>query len=107
MKKINISFLILSISLLVSTGCKKDWLERQSKSLITDDQVWNDPKQILALLANYYDRLPTDMGLRDNTNPEQWRNMADYDDAIWSGYSGEDGRNNIVSYATDRWRLWN
>ena len=35
-----------------------------------------------------------------------WRNMADYDDAMWSGYSGEDGRNNITSYATNRWQLW-
>jgi hypothetical protein len=33
--------------------------------------------------------------------------MADYDNAMWSGQSNEDGRNNIVNYAPDRWRLWN
>jgi starch-binding outer membrane protein, SusD/RagB family len=107
------SFLLITTVVLLS-GCKKDWLDRQSKTLIVDNQVWNDPKEILALIANYYDRLPTDMGLRDITlnSPyggqvqEQWRNMADYDDAMWSGYSGEDGRNNITSYPTSRWSLW-
>ncbi|MGE5519841.1 MAG: RagB/SusD family nutrient uptake outer membrane protein [Candidatus Dadabacteria bacterium] len=99
MKKVYIGIaLLLSIGLV---SCKKDWLDRQSKTLITDSQVWNDPAQITAYLANLYDRLPTDMGIHDN-----WRNMADYDDAIWSGYSGEDGRNNIVSYPTSRWQLW-
>ncbi len=110
MKKIFLSFLfILSLSFF---SCKKDWLDRQSKTLVIDDQVWNDPKQIVALLANYYDRLPTDLGLVDvNDGADgrlaQWRNMADYDEAMWSGQSNEDGRNNIASYATNRWYLWN
>jgi len=102
----------------VFVSCKKDWLERQSKTLITDDQVWNDPQQIVALLANYYDRLPADIGLVDDNETTgasgsadgrraQWRNMADYDEAMWSGYSGEDGRNNLTTYSTSRWALWN
>lgn len=103
--------LILLLSLF-TISCKKDWLDRQSKTLIVDNQIWNDPNQIQALLANYYDRLATDAGLQDiNDGADgrlaQWRNMADYDDAMWSGYSGEDGRNNIVNYATNRWELWN
>lgn len=109
------SFLLLCLSLL---ACKKEWLQRESKSLITDPQVWNDPKQITSLLANFYDRLPSDMGLQDinDLNPDgslrdgrlaQWRNMADYDDAMWSGQSNQDGRNNLPNYATNRWFLWN
>jgi starch-binding outer membrane protein, SusD/RagB family len=93
--------LLIGVGALSFTGCKKDWLERQPKSLIVDEQVWNDPKQYTALLANYYDRLPTDMGLTGN-----WRNMANYDDAMWSGYSGEDWRNNIASFGFDSWRYW-
>jgi hypothetical protein len=93
-------------------SCKKDWLQRESKSLILEEQVWNDPKQITSLLANYYDRLPTDIGLTDQTEAldgrySQWRNMADYDEGMWSGQSNNDGRNNLTSYATDRWLLWN
>lgn len=103
-----ISF-IFGISL---SSCKKEWLQRESKSLILEEQVWNDPKQITSLLANYYDRLPSEVGLQDiNDGADgrlaQWRNMADYDDAMWSGQSNQDGRNNLSSYATNRWFLWN
>jgi hypothetical protein len=91
-------------------SCKKDWLQREPKSILVDDQVWNDPKQITALLANFYNRIPTDMGLdQPNNNISEynnWRRMADYDDAMWSGLSNEDGRNNITQYATNRWELW-
>ncbi|MFT3824806.1 MAG: RagB/SusD family nutrient uptake outer membrane protein [Chitinophagaceae bacterium] len=104
MKKIYFS-LIISLLLLIVAGCKKDWLERTPQTIILEEQVWNDPKMILGLLANYYDRLPTDMGVNDQAG-SQWRNMADYDDAMWSGYTGEDGRNNIVSYPYSRWALW-
>jgi len=110
MKKI---FYILTIStfFLLTFGCEKDWLERQPKNIILEEQVWNDPKMILALLANYYNRLTTDTGIEDVTtdgfNIMQWRNMGDYDDAMWSGQSNNDGRNNIINYSYDRWRLWN
>jgi hypothetical protein len=102
--------------LLMLMACKKGWLDRKPRNLVLENQVWNDPKQIVGLLANFYDRIPTDMGLVDIANnaidiaqsrQAQWRNMADYDDAMWSGYSGEDGRNNIPAYGFDRWRLWN
>jgi len=92
---------ILSILLVAFSACNDQWLERTPQSIITENQVWNDANMIVGLLANYYERLPTDMGVDGN-----WRNMADYDDAMWSGYSGEDGRNNITSYATSRWQLW-
>lgn len=111
MKRLN--YIVVVCLCLVSVSCKKDWLQRESKSLILDDQVWNDPKQITSLLANYYDRLPADQGLQDNNEAAndgrraQWRNMADYDEAMWSGQSNQDGRNNITSYATNRWFLWN
>lgn len=116
MKKTYLNFTIILCLALFS--CKKEWLQRESKSLILEEQVWNDPKQITSLLASYYDRLPTDMGLQDvnDLNPDntprdgrlaQWRNMADYDDAMWSGQSNQDARNNLTTYATNRWFLWN
>lgn len=116
MKKTYIS-ITLAACLFVFAGCKKDWLERKSRTILPEEQVWNDPKQVLALLANFYDRLPTDGGLTDvnevNTDNvaigknAQWRNMANYDDAMWSGQSNEDWRNNIPAYNFDSWRLWN
>ncbi|WP_448634290.1 RagB/SusD family nutrient uptake outer membrane protein [Pedobacter panaciterrae] len=80
-------------------------MEREPTTIVTDDQLWKDPKLIIGLLANYYNRIPTDMGLTDQAG-SQWRNMADYDDAMWSGFSNEEGRNNIVSYDRGRWRLY-
>ncbi len=87
------------------SSCKKNFLEREPTTIVTDDQLWKDPKLITGLLANYYNRLPTDMGLTDQAG-SQWRNMADYDDAMWSGFSNEEGRNNIVTYDRSRWRLY-
>jgi starch-binding outer membrane protein, SusD/RagB family len=114
--KLLYKYSLIICCLVAMTACKKGWLDRQPRHLLVDAQVWNDPKQIVGLLANFYDRLPTDMGLVDIANNNidinqsrqaQWRNMADYDDAMWSGYAGEDGRNNITAYGFDRWRLWN
>ena len=100
MKKIYFLSVTLMCCMLLFS-CKKDWLQREPKNLLTDDQIWTDPKQYLNLFANFYNRLPTDMGLDGN-----WRNMADYDDAMWSGNSNEEGRNNITSYGTNRWEYW-
>jgi hypothetical protein len=99
--------------ILTTLACQKDWLDRNPRTILSDEQVWNDPKQIVALLANFYDRLPSETGLVDIINEgadgrlAQWRNMANYDDAMWSGQSNEDGRNNIPSYGYNSWYLWN
>jgi hypothetical protein len=100
MKRIYFLSTLLTFTL-VLFSCKKDWLQREPKDILTDDQIWNDPKQYLNLFANYYNRLTTDMGFDGN-----WRNMADYDDAMWSGNSNDEGRNNIASYPTNRWEYW-
>lgn len=96
--------------MLVFAGCN-DWLERKPQNIILEEQVWNDPKMITGLLANYYDRLPyhTDLNHGSNgdvnaTNREGWQDFAAYDEAMWS--NNDDARNNILSYPVDRWRLW-
>jgi hypothetical protein len=100
MKKILYCFAVCI--LLFTSACEKDWLERKSKTLILEEQVWNDPKMILGLLANYYNRLTMDQSIETN-----WRNMANYDDAMWSGQNNEEGRNNMVNYSYSSWTLWN
>jgi hypothetical protein len=114
MKKL-FRYLLIICCLFSFAACKKGWLERTPRNIVLEEQVWNDPTQIVGLLANLYDRIPTDMGLVDidhvnidinQARQAQWRNMADYDDAMWSGYSGEDARNNITAYPFDRWRIW-
>ncbi len=99
MKKIIFCFAVCL--LLFVTSCEKDWLERKSKTLIYEEQVWNDPKMILGLMANYYNRLTMDQSIETN-----WRNMANYDDAMWSGQNNEEGRNNMANYGYNAWTLW-
>lgn len=115
MKKHIYKFLTLLTFVTVFVSCDGDWMERKPKNLVTDDQVWNDPKQILGLLANYYDRIATLSGLEDREDSRyddkkarimQWRNMADFDDAMWSGYDGENYRNVRTEYNYDYARLW-
>lgn len=103
--------LTISVLLASSSACQKDFLERQPPNIILESQVWNDTKLITSLLANYYDRLPShtqiDLGADVNANPPRptgWTDFAAYDEAMWSG--NNDGPNFIVSYAFDRWRLW-
>lgn len=92
-------YLILGASLLPLASCQDDWLEREAPTVILEEQVWNDPKMITSLLANFYNRLPAHSQINAG-----WENFAAYDEAMWSG-NGE-GSNNIVAYGFDRWRLW-
>ena len=91
---------IISILLVTFSACQKNWLDRTPQSIITDAQLWGDPNMITGLLANYYERLPTDMDLDANFGV-----MANYDDAMWSGYSGDDTRSNLT-YPTSQWQLY-
>lgn len=94
----------IGIIILLSTvlqSCHGDWLERDPKTIILEEQVWNDSKQIEGLLANFYDRLPVLTGFQDN-----WRNMSMFDDAMWSGYAGEEWRNQMRDYATNFGEMW-
>lgn len=84
--------------MLVFAGCN-DWLERKPQNIILEEQVWNDPKMITGLLANYYDRLPAHTSLTTG-----WAEFSAYDEAMWS--NNDDGRNNIINYPTTRWTLW-
>jgi hypothetical protein len=86
----------------VSTSCNSDFLELQPPNILLDEQVWNDSKLVTGVLSNYYDRLPAHTSLTSG-----WADFAAYDEAMWSGYSGNDGLNNIVTYNFDRWGLWN
>ncbi|MDQ3292681.1 MAG: RagB/SusD family nutrient uptake outer membrane protein, partial [Bacteroidota bacterium] len=100
-------FLIFGASLLPISACEDDWLEREAPNVILEEQVWNDPKMITSLLANFYNRLPYHVTIANGTsatNPNGWQLFADYDEAIWSG--NVEGGNNIFSYGFERWRLW-
>ena len=92
----NASIIILLCLLIASCD---DWLERDSKTIVSEEQVWNDSKQILALLANYYDRLPSLSGFSGDMNLGSY-----FDDASWSGTGN--ANNQLISYAYSFARYW-
>ena len=91
----------LTLLAVLSTSCDSNYLELEPPNILLDNQVWNDTKLVTGVLSNYYDRLPAHTTLTGG-----WADFAAYDEAMWSGYSGNDGLNNIVSYNYGRWGLW-
>lgn len=89
----------LALGLCIS-GCSHDeWLDRDPKKTITDEQLWDDPKLLRSLLANYYDRMPTFHGVFNTGG------MTELDDAMWSGHRDQNGRNDF-QYGNDYGRYW-
>lgn len=101
MKYFNKYIFVLTLISALSTSCNSDYLELEPPNILLDSQVWNDTKLVTGVLSNYYDRLPTHTTLTGG-----WPDFAAYDEAMWSGYSGNDGLNNIGSYNFGRWGLW-
>ena len=102
MKNIFKLFIVI-IVLVTSFSCKKDLLETEPTTILSDDQIWNDPKLVAAALANMYNRLP-----RYSSTISGTENYSIFDDAMWSGLTNQDLeiRNNLPEYAYDRWRYW-
>ena len=98
MKRIYIAIALFAC--LGTSSCKHDdWFDRDSKSNISDEQLWNDPKLITSLLANYYDRLPTMHGVFNTGG------MTELDDAMWSGTRDQNWRNDF-QLGDDYGRYW-
>lgn len=97
--------LIFGVFLLSSSGCNKETLELQPKSILLESQVWNDEVMIADLLANYYNRLPVHSQINSGE-----RYFAELDEAVAVSSEGSNmdvNDNNIISYAYNRWTLWN
>lgn len=98
MKKIYISIALFT-GLLFSSCNHDDWFDRDSKALITDNQLWNDPNMLNSMLANYYDRLPSMHGVFNTGG------MTELDDAMWSGHRDQNWRNDF-QFNDDYGRFW-
>lgn len=109
-----IAALLLAVPL---AACGDDVLNTDPQTILTDEQVWNDPALIRSVLADYYNRLPrhTDFGVNGNCDyspPDDycgWKDYAAYDEAIWSGVGNFDYefRNSLINYPYQRWSVWN
>ncbi|WP_114778616.1 RagB/SusD family nutrient uptake outer membrane protein [Botryobacter ruber] len=93
-----ITWLALSALILLASCDTDEWLERQPKNRITDQQLWSDPGLILSMLSNYYDRIP--VGAVFNSQA-----MAQLDDAMWSGHTDQNWLNDF-QFGNDYGRYW-
>jgi hypothetical protein len=98
MKKISI--IIYSTALLLTAGCKKDseFLNVQPTSILTNEQAFSDPAQVLSILADLYNRQVDFSGL-DNG----WASFADFSES----FPSENGSANIVQRNQWEFKEWN
>ena len=104
MKNIFKLFILITVSL-SSFSCKKDLLDTESQTILSDEQIWSDPALINSVLANLYDRLPRFASITSTINYQV------YDEAMYSGINNNDreARNNISQYGTTgigSWTYW-
>ena len=94
--------IILATVLVYSTGCKKDsdFLNVQPTSILTNEQAFSDPAQVLSIMADLYNRQLDFSGL-DNS----WATFADFSES----FPSENGASNIVQrndWGFDTWNTW-
>lgn len=111
---INYTFSLLT--LLILSSCS-DYLDREPKDILLEEQVWRDAKLATSVLANLYDRLPGTTGFGGagttvlNVNlisTGTWADQALLDDAMWSGLNND--RNNLNLFPYNYWAVdnyWN
>jgi starch-binding outer membrane protein, SusD/RagB family len=101
--KSTFKLLILVTVSIASFSCKREILDTESQTILSDDQIWKDPKMVASVLANMYNRLPRYSSVISGTE-----NYAIFDEGMWSGLSNQDLeiRNNLPEYAYDGWRYW-
>ena len=92
----NFKLIILSAAILVSGASCSKFLDRESQSILSDDQVYSDEKMVISVLANYYGRVSWGQHIGNTSS------LAILDEAGFS--SG--GPNNRQNYEDDLWRVY-
>jgi hypothetical protein len=95
MKKINLLIFVITLSL--SWGCKTDeeFLNRPPAEVITTEQAFSDPAQVLSILANLYNRQFSVYRLNN------WQTFADFNEVY---VSADDNLTNLW-HTNNTWPL--
>src|SRR5690606_35942807 len=94
MKKFKL-YILLALILTSTAACNK-FLDRESESILTDEQIYSDEKMIISVLANYYGRVSWGQHI-GATNSFTLLDEA----GISSG-----GPNNLQNYTDSLWRVY-
>ncbi|MDJ1485478.1 RagB/SusD family nutrient uptake outer membrane protein [Cytophagaceae bacterium DM2B3-1] len=96
MKKYTLLFLLLFIT----WGCNdEDFLNRDPKDVLLDEQVWQDKGLVFSVLADLYDRYP------DYQTIENWVEFTNFDEAFASA-NPDYGRHKNQNYGYGDWSYW-
>lgn len=100
MRKI-LSVTILAATLMGAGGCKKEseFLNVLPTSILTNEQAFSDPAQVLSILANLYNRQ------QDIATIKDWRTMADFAEAFPSS-NGDLGKVQRTDWGYGEWGTW-
>lgn len=93
------NILIGTVCISILASCGNGWFERDPKTILTNEQVWNDPAMVKSQLANLYDRITHLHGVFNTGG------MCEVDDAMWCGTLDQNWRNEF-EYGNDYGRLW-
>ncbi|MDR0692610.1 MAG: RagB/SusD family nutrient uptake outer membrane protein [Prevotellaceae bacterium] len=101
MKKI---YCIICMAALLAAGGCKDFLDRESENLLTDDQVFSDENMINAVLANYYGRIDWGQRIDDHDSYMATDEAANSGSGgwTWGGSPYEDGIFRVYDYTLIR-----
>lgn len=100
MKRNSIKLIIMGTAFAsLLSGCGDSWFERDPKTILTNEQVWNDPAMVKSQLANLYDRITHLHGVFNTGG------MCETDDAMWCGTLDQNSKNTL-QYGNDYGRLW-
>ncbi|MGQ1891598.1 RagB/SusD family nutrient uptake outer membrane protein [Thermophagus sp. OGC60D27] len=95
--------LIYIISVILALGywgCDDDaFLDREPKDILLDEQVYSDNALALAVLADFYFRLPEFQG------PNNWWNFVDFDEGFGSAF-GDYWRHKNNGWDFGEWGMW-
>jgi starch-binding outer membrane protein, SusD/RagB family len=93
-------YIILIALLALSWGCNDDeFLNREPKDILIDEQLWKDEGLVFAVLADLYDRYP------DYQTIENWVEFTTFDEAFASA-AGDYGRHKNQGYSYFDWGYW-
>jgi hypothetical protein len=101
MKQLMKKYLLLAITILcITTACNDDeFLNKEPKNILLDEQVFEDEKLVLTVVGGFYNRYP------DYQTIARWWEFANFDEGFPS--AGADyWRADLTDYGFDWWAMW-
>lgn len=94
-------YILILMGCLGVLSCKKDsdFLTREPTNILTYEQVWSDPRLVLAAVADLYDRLP------DYQQLTNWWEYTNFDEAFASNF-GDYWRHKNQDWGYGEWGYW-